>query len=173
MNSQTDSKSEISANHQDFLEISSKHNASSCCLLARGVRFEPTSTTCVKVSLLQTRPKNLRALSHTCARYLAIQRLKYEGQIEIMFQETIRSEFIDVNTNFFRVINGRVWALRTGDERKILLKAERTAVLEARNIWDFVLFQCRVSIFFVRCFLGRNEAYVRNELSSYASLLIS
>jgi hypothetical protein len=42
MNSQTDSKSEISANHQDFQEISSKRLGSSCGLLARDVGFEPT-----------------------------------------------------------------------------------------------------------------------------------
>jgi hypothetical protein len=51
------------------------------------------------------------------------------------------TEFIDAITDFLRVINGRIWALRTGDKRKILLKAERTAVLESAKTWNFVLFR--------------------------------
>lgn len=43
MNSQADSKSEISANHQALQEISSKHQDLSRGLLARGVRFRPIS----------------------------------------------------------------------------------------------------------------------------------
>ena len=42
MSSQADSKSEISANHQVFQEISSEHQDLSCGLLARDVGFEPT-----------------------------------------------------------------------------------------------------------------------------------
>ncbi len=42
MSSQIESKTEISANHQAFQEISSNIKASSCGLLARGVGFEPT-----------------------------------------------------------------------------------------------------------------------------------
>jgi hypothetical protein len=42
MSSQNELKSEISANIQDNANISSKHKALSCGLLARGVGFEPT-----------------------------------------------------------------------------------------------------------------------------------
>jgi hypothetical protein len=35
-------KAEISSNHQDSQEISSRNKALSCGLLARGVGFEPT-----------------------------------------------------------------------------------------------------------------------------------
>lgn len=42
MTVRNEEKSEIPANYQDFQEISSKHKALSCGLLARDVGFEPT-----------------------------------------------------------------------------------------------------------------------------------
>jgi len=42
MSYQNELKSEISSNHLDFQEISSKHKALFHDSMARGVRFEPT-----------------------------------------------------------------------------------------------------------------------------------
>ena len=64
MNSQADSKSEISANHQDFQEISSRRKASSCGLLARDVRFEPTPSFCSSGRMLGSSGKNRKSAHH-------------------------------------------------------------------------------------------------------------